>query len=226
MPADSHVHSEWSCDAPVASMARSCARAVELGLPAIAFTEHLDHIGWTVQPATPYRGDHLTALAAPDGRLTPPAFDAVGYLEAIERCRDRFPELSVLSGLEMGEPHWHAAAVGKVLATGRFDRVLGSLHCLPFEGGFVEPPGLYERLAAGDVVRQYLAEIVRLVTGADSIAVLAHIDYPLRYWPGDGAGPFDVAAFEDEFRHALGAAAEAGRALEINTRIPFHSRLR
>ncbi|MFC7757916.1 hypothetical protein ACFQY4_07665 [Catellatospora bangladeshensis] len=38
LPAAGHVHSEWSWDAYVGSMERTCARAVELGLPAVAFT--------------------------------------------------------------------------------------------------------------------------------------------------------------------------------------------
>lgn len=48
LPADNHVHTEWSWDAPAGSMERSCARAAALGLPAIAFTEHLDHTVWRV----------------------------------------------------------------------------------------------------------------------------------------------------------------------------------
>lgn len=223
LPTDSHVHSEWSWDAPRASMERSCARAVELGVPAIAFTEHLDHTVWPVARDGPYADDHLTAVAAPDGLLTPPEFDAPGYLEAIERCRSRFPSLRILSGLEMGEPHWHAAACAKVLGAGSFDRVLGSLHCLPDGEGFAEPWGIYPHRAAAEVVRQYLAEVARLVTESDMFSVLAHIDYPVRSWPHQQAGPFDPAGFEEEFRNALRATAQAGRALEINTRIPLHS---
>jgi histidinol-phosphatase (PHP family) len=98
---------------------------------------------WTVSPDAIDASDHLAALATPDGLLTPPEFDASGYLAAIERCRERFPSLRILSGLEMGEPHRHAAAIAKVLGAGRFDRVLGSLHCLPDGDGFAEPPGLY-----------------------------------------------------------------------------------
>ncbi|TDC97239.1 PHP domain-containing protein [Nonomuraea deserti] len=222
-PADSHVHSEWSWDAPAGSMERSCARAVELGLPAIAFTEHVDHTVWTVALDALAPDDYLATLATPEGLLTPPAFDTAGYAEAIERCRERFPALRILSGLELGEPHWHAAAVAKVLGAGRFDRVLGSLHCLPVGDGFAEPPGLYGHRAAAEVVRQYLAEIARLVTDSDVFSVLAHIDYPMRYWPAREAGPFDLSMFEEEFRHALRMTARSGRALEINTRIPLHS---
>ena len=37
-PPDDHTHTEWSWDARSGSMEGSCARAVELGLPSIAFT--------------------------------------------------------------------------------------------------------------------------------------------------------------------------------------------
>jgi histidinol-phosphatase (PHP family) len=221
LPADSHVHSEWSWDAAAGSMERSCARAVDLGLPAIAFTEHLDHTVWTVDMAALDQSDHLASLATAEGLLTPPEFNASGYLEAIERCRERFPGLRILSGLELGEPHWHAAATAKVLGAGRFDRVLGSLHCLPDGDGFAEPPHLFGHRSAAEVVRQYLAEVARLVAGSDQFAVLAHIDYPVRSWPAR-VGPFDPAAFEDEFRHALRVLAGSGRALEINTKVPLH----
>lgn len=221
LPADSHVHSEWSWDAPKGSMERSCAQAVDIGLPAIAFTEHLDHTAWTVALDAIDGNDHLAALATPDGLLTPPGFDVSGYLEAIERCRERFPSLRILSGLEIGEPHWHAEATAKVLGAGPFDRVLGSQHCLPDGPGFAEPPGLYGHRVAAEVVRQYLAEVARLVTESDVFSVLAHIDYPVRYWPAQ-AGPFDPNAFQDEFRHALRVLAASGRALEVNTRVPLH----
>jgi histidinol-phosphatase (PHP family) len=132
-----------------------------------------------------------------------------------------FPDLVILSGLEVGEPHWHADACARVLSGGAFDRVLGSLHCLPDGDSFAEPWALYPSRDAAQLVRDYLAEVAELVTGSDAFAVLAHIDYPVRSWPGDR--PFDPAAFEDHFRYALRATARSGKALEINTRIPLHS---
>lgn len=235
LPADSHVHSEWSWDAPLGDMAATCERAVRLGLPAIAFTEHLDHTVWQIALDGPYASDHLTATAGPDGVLTPPPFDAAGYLEAIERCRARFPGLRILSGVEIGEPHHHAAACARVLAAGRFERVLGSLHTLPDRGGYAEPWGIYPHRDPAEVMREYLAAVATMVATDAPFTVLAHIDYAVRSWPGrqgpapfepgapgNTAGHFDPAEFEEEFRHALRATAESGRALEINTRIPLH----
>lgn len=217
MPADSHVHTEWSWDAGRGSMARTCARAVSIGLPAIAFTEHVDHTEWLITPEDLAQSDRLQRFATSSGAVAPPQFDAEGYLAAVDDCRERFPELRILTGVELGEPHWHAAAAEELLRGGRFERVLGSLHCLPVGDRFAEPPYLYSKGEASDVVRTYFAEIPRLVAGCDVFEVLAHIDYPLRYWPAE-LGPCDCALFEDEIRHALRTLAGSGRALEINTR--------
>ena len=224
LPADSHVHSQFSWDAPLGSMEKTCARAVELGLPAVAFTEHLDHTVWHIGSEALSKRSHLASVATSDGVLTPPAFDAAGYFAAIEECRERFPQLRILTGVEIGEPHRHAAAVAAILTTGRFERVLGSLHCLPDGDGFAEPYSIFGHRDAKDVVRDYLAELPRLIAGSDAFAVLAHIDYPVRSWP-EAAGPFDLWAFEDEFRYALRALAGTGRALEVNTRLPLDPRI-
>ncbi len=224
LPVDGHVHSEWSWDTPVGSMAGSCARAVELGLAGIAFTEHVDFTTFGIALTGPYQSDHLTALADADGQLTPPpVFDTAGYFEAVEECRSRYPELRIYSGLEMGQPHWHEAAFTAVLALGRFDRVLGSLHCLPDGDRFAEPWLLYPHRVAAEVLQEYLADIPRLMACDVPFGVVAHVDYPIRSWPTETAGPFDPGAYEDEFRVALRAIASSGRALEINTRIPLHS---
>jgi histidinol-phosphatase (PHP family) len=221
-PADSHVHTEWSWDAPHGSMQRSCERAVELGLPGIAFTEHLDHTVWTPVDVPP--GDVLATLVGVDGTLTPPALDTAGYLAGVERCRELFPGLRIITGLEIGEPHRHRDAVAAVLAMGRFDRVLGSLHCLQLDDGFVEPPGLYQRLPATEVVRRYLVELTTLVAQSDNFAVLAHIDYPLRDWPATEP-TLDLHAVEDELRQVLRVTADSGRALEVNTTMPVDGQI-
>lgn len=222
LPTDSHVHSEWSWDTRLGSMEGSCARAVELGLPGIAFTEHLDFTTFSIDLDGPYQSEVLTSLAD-DDQLTPPVFDVSAYFEAIDRCRERFPALRVHSGLEMGQPHWHPDEFATVLAAGPFDRVLGSLHCLPDGDTYAEPWLLYPRRVAAELVREYLADIPRLMASDLPFTVLAHIDYPVRSWPRERVGPFDPWAFEDEFRAALRATAESGRALEINTRIPLDS---
>lgn len=202
-------------------MRASCERAIEIGLPGIAFTEHVDHTVWRVAMDALGPDDHLARLAR-DGHLRPPPFDAAGYLNEVEECRDRYPDLHILSGLELGEPHRHREAVAEVLAAGTFDRVLGSLHSLADGAGFAEPAGLVGHREPGEILRTYLAEVALLAGSEQSFEVLAHIDYPVRAWP-PSAGRFDPSAFQDEFRHALHVAAHSGRALEVNTKVPLHS---
>ena len=200
-------------------MQRSCERALQLGLPTIAFTEHVDHTIWPV-PMDELEANPDLAQFVDEGKFTPPAFDAAGYLAAIQECRDRFPDLRILSGVELGEPHWYAEAVEKVMALGEFERVLGSLHSLPDRGGYAEPTDLYGHRDPAEVVRTYLAEVAVLVASSERFDVLAHIDYPIRSWP-ESAGAFEPHDFEEEFRHALRRTAESGRALEISTHVPL-----
>lgn len=220
-PADSHVHTEWSWDAPRGSMRASCERALQLGLPAIAFTDHVDHTVWRAD-LRQVEPDHPVARLAIDGHVHPLRFDAAGYLTAIARCREQFPDLTILSGLEVGEPHRYPTQVADVLSGGDFDRVLGSVHTLAAGDGFEEPGTLFDDRAAADVVRSYLAEVALLVVSNQPFQVLAHIDYPVRSWP-PAAAQFDPADFEEEFRHVLRLTADSGRALEVNTTVPLHA---
>ena len=80
----------------------------------------------------------------------------------------------------------------------------------------MEPVSLYRLWPAEDVIWEYLAEVPRMLAGSDAFEVFTHIDYAVRYWPAEQAGPFDPRQFEDGFRQAMRAVAESGRALEIN----------
>ncbi|NUR70902.1 MAG: PHP domain-containing protein [Hamadaea sp.] len=220
LPTDGHVHSEWSWDAFSGDMEQTCAQAVALGLPAIAFTEHVDHTKWTVDPGEldpfPTLKKHLDA----DDRVVPPRFDASGYLECLDRCRVRFPDLRIISGVELGEPHRHRDQVAALLSVGEFERVLGSLHTIGWEDKASEPPFHFRRRPAVEVMRDYLAELPRMFAEAPEFGVLAHVDYAVRYWPAD-AEPFDPYALQPEFRHVLRTLAASGRVLEVNTKGPM-----
>ena len=50
LPPDNHVHTEWSWDAAAGSMDETCARALELGLPSVAFTD--PEVAWMGESET------------------------------------------------------------------------------------------------------------------------------------------------------------------------------
>jgi histidinol-phosphatase (PHP family) len=197
LPPDLHVHTEWSWDAPRGDMERSCARALELGLPAIAFTEHAD---W----ALVHQGQHPV--------------DIEGYLDAVDRCRARFPGLRILTGVELGEPHWFPKETEAILAAGPIDQVLGSVHSIHLGGGTLDASQFRSRegIDFPAAVREYFREVLLLVESGQSFEVLAHLDYPKRYWT-EGAAPYREKDYEVEIRAILKAAARTGRILEVNT---------
>src|ERR1700684_2202622 len=106
----------------------------------------------------------------------------------------------------------HAA----LLRDGGFDPVLASGHSASAGAGCADIADSFRDRAPARVLRDYLAETAALITGFDAFDVLAHIDYPVRYWPPD-AKPHDPDDFEDEYRHVLRTLADAGKALEVNT---------
>jgi histidinol-phosphatase (PHP family) len=218
LPSDNHVHSRWSWDTPESTtMERECRRAVELGIPAVAFTEHVDFTAW-------HDDDHRPDGLEIAGRRRVVPFDVDGYQADLARCRDKFPELRVLAGIEAGEPHWFSAGVAGVLASARFDRVLGSLHGLPVDGRLEGIDArLFERLAPRDLMERYFAELLELVRASEVFTVLAHCDYPRRYWPVHRAGDYREGDFEEHYRTVFGELAPSGRALEINTKSPLAS---
>lgn len=199
-------------------MRHTCVQAMRIGLKALIFTEHLDLAdGWIVQDGD--IGHHAQKYVQSDGRVELPAFDVIGYLESIDRCRAEFPELTILTGVEWGQPHVADTFAADLIAGRRIDRVNGSLHMLPLaDGSRTEPTTLYRDHRPADVMQRYLDELQVMIAGSDAFQVLCHIDFAVRSWPVSEVGPFDPVPFESGLRDAMRALAASGRALELNTR--------
>ncbi len=178
-------------------MERSCERALEIGLPALAFTEHADF-------AIVHEGQH--------------SVDIAGYLDAVERCRAKFKSLRILTGVELGEPHWFPRETAEVLAAAPLDQVHGSIHCIRLDGDLLDASQFrkHEGIDFPRAVREYFRETLAMVESGQPFETLAHIDYPKRYWL-DGAAPYREQDYEEEIRAILSAAARTGRVLEVNT---------
>jgi histidinol-phosphatase (PHP family) len=52
-------------------MERTCAQAAELGLPAVAFTDHMDFTVWKIAANDLEGFEHLKAYITPDWALHP-----------------------------------------------------------------------------------------------------------------------------------------------------------
>jgi histidinol-phosphatase (PHP family) len=191
---DAHVHFEFSYDAPEGSMESSCERAVHLGVPMVAFTEHADYVPGVA------------------------SLDVAGFAESVDRCRTLFPALRVAAGVELGEPHRFQTEADALLRSYPFDLVLGSCHSIPVNGHLVAigDEGTLDPSVAHENVRSFFAETLALIESAPTFAALTHVDYPKRYWPHDKV-LYSERDFEEEYRAVLAAAASSGLALEINS---------
>ena len=179
LPADQHVHTQWSIDAPHGSMREACVRAVEIGLPAVTFTDHAD---LTTLVVSDEAAEYIQAIGGQvrDGIYRPPPLDAGGYLACVEQCRSEFAGwLQIAAGVELGDPHWHPEAAAALARSG-FELIVGSVHSLRRETGFADTADRYADVPAAEVVREYLAEVTALAESPADFAVLAHINYAAR----------------------------------------------
>lgn len=174
-------------------MEAACEAAISRGLTEIAFTDHLDF-----GPEEP-RG----------------YFREREYLAAIAHCRARYKgQLTVRTGIEVGEPHLFAGEVSQILDENRFDLVLGSAHYAvgmqpAWRAGFFEQP-------LGEAYEAYFRQVVRLAAAGD-FDVLAHLDLIKRDAGKLGRTYDGPEPYGDLIRTALQSIVERGKGIEINT---------
>jgi len=189
MLCDYHVHSTCSGDGHV-SIEEMCARAVELGIGEIAFTEHFD-------------GNPLDMSFG--------AFDYERYISEIEAARAKHGDLRILTGIEFGEPHVYPAQVEAVRAW-NLDVVLAAVHWV---GDTIVAVDQFHDAEHEALYDNYFSEVLKSVE-AGGFDVLAHFDlvkrFGVRY-----AGPFDFGRFKERIAAILQAMIGRGIALEVNT---------
>ena len=115
---DTHTHSTYSPDGKK-SLSLMADTALKLGLQGIAFTEHAE---W-------YRGDDAY------GYLSLP--DYFASLSLLEKTYGK--KLTLLSGIELGNPHEFPDEVDALLNTWSFDFVIGSVHWIENLAGWEHP---------------------------------------------------------------------------------------
>lgn len=195
---DYHMHSTYSMDGHD-NIEALCWRALALGLEEIAVTEHAEwHPSWRSE------------------------LDISGYLAEIERCRIAFAPrgLTVLSGVEIGNPHEYPLEAGALVGANPFDIRIASLHWL--YGKNIHDAVCFAGREPLEVYGDYFVALGEMAGGFSSIDVVGHFDRIL--WRGTLLGaPFDLVSLEPLVRDALATIAWRGLALELNTRLLNHT---
>lgn len=191
---DHHTHSRHSPDGrePVSALVSA---ALAGGVSVLAVTDHCD---CGLQQAPDWE-ERLRGSAEETGAARALAGEG----------------LTLLFGIELGQPLHDLPAAGEILGRYRYDLVIGSLHNLRGTDDFyfLQDPGADR---AG-LLTCYFDELLELARWG-GFDILAHLTYPYRYLGYEESPP--IASFEERLREIFTCLARNGKALELNTSGP------
>jgi histidinol-phosphatase (PHP family) len=191
---DYHMHTQY-CRHAAGRMEQYVRQALALGLQEICFTPHIPLPGFP-------RG--------PEGLRMEPE-DAEPYFREVERLRARYPQLSILCGVEADFYEGFEKTVEEFTSAYPLDLVLMSVHFLrdwPGENWLFDFD--FPGRSPAEVYHDYFEALERgISTGLYD--ALAHLD--LIRQPGHPV----LASNEEDVAEVLAMAARAGMSLEINT---------
>lgn len=151
---DFHMHSTYSHDA-VSGMEEYIVKAIDDGMQAICFTEHVD----------------CNKVSSGYGKYSPDDF-----FQELHHMRRKFENrINICAGIEFSEPHLYGEEL-TVLSKYPYDFILGSVHWL---GDVYLGKNLIRKYPAEEVFERYWREIL-IAVRKGGFDALAHIDLPLR----------------------------------------------
>ena len=189
---DYQVHSFRSHDG-LASLADQCARAMEIGLDEIGFSEHKDF--------------------DPDDPLVS-YFDYGLYMAEIEAARREYGgRLEIRAGVEIDYQKKFAVEIAEFLAAHPFDFVLTSVHFV--DGKMIMTPEYNAGRTRRQAYANYFAVVLDSIESG-AMDILGHLEYAnrrgLAAW-----GPYEPQEFEAELNLIFDAIIARNIPLEINT---------
>ena len=186
---DTHMHCEFSGDSKMKILkARQAAEKLDIG---IVITEHMD-IEYPTNP--------LSFV-----------FDVNEYFEAFDRYRSD----KLLLGVEIGMQARLNDTNSKIVHSGSFDMVIGSIHVA--SGVDVYMSNFYrgrERVVAYGL---YFADMLQCVSSYEDYDTLGHIDYICRYARYEDP-ELDIVEHGEVWQQICKELIARDKALEINTR--------
>ena len=193
---DYHIHTSYSPDSKMDPEEAVCA-AMASGVTKLCFTEHMD------------LGHHM--------EMYDKAPDFAGMVETISLLREKYPEITIGNGIEVGYIPETAERTAKVLTNQNFDYVLLSTHCVDgLDCGVPESKRGQDKLTA---YKRYLETVYasvtddRLTAYYDCVSHIGYIAKGLHY--EDNTFPYEM--FPDLFDKILNEIIKRGKGIEVNT---------
>ncbi len=193
---DYHIHTSYSPDSKM-DPEEAVRAAMASGVVNICFTEHMD------------LGHHM--------EMYDKAPDFAGMEETISRLREKYPEITIGKGIEVGYIPETADQTAEVLSGQNFDYVLLSTHCVDgMDCGVPESKRGQDKLTA---YQRYLETVYasvtddRLTAYYDCVSHIGYIAKGLHY--EDNAFPYEL--FPELFDQILKEIIKRGKGIEVNT---------
>lgn len=137
--------------------------------------------------------------------------DFDSYSQDLHACRSAFPNLKILKGIELCEPHLYLEAFQSVESREMFDCIIGAVHNVNNE----KLRSTLTKYKTSVALQQYFEE-VRMMIQTASIDVLAHIDLIKRYY-GQPLSQLQYTGLQPIIDDILKTLIKRSIALEVNT---------
>ena len=193
---DYHIHTSYSPDSKM-DPEEAVRAAMASGVTNLCFTEHMD------------LGHHM--------EMYDEAPDFAGMEETISKLREKYPEIHIGKGIEVGYIPETAEQTAEVLSGQNFDYVLLSTHCVDgLDCGVPESKRGQDKLTA---YKRYLEKVYasvtddRLTAYYDCVSHIGYIAKGLHY--EDNTFPYEM--FPDLFDKILNEIIKRGKGIEVNT---------
>ncbi len=189
---DTHNHTDNSFDGNH-SPVYMCEAACNKGLRAIAFTDHCE----------------VDAFNSDSERNVRQAFFEIA------KAKSAFMgKLLVLNGIELGQPAYDIETAEKILASQKFDIVIGSVHNLRKREDFYYIED-FSQIDVKSTMEEYFSEILTMLEWGN-FDILAHLTYPFRYLYSRNNIRVDAFEYKKQIDEILKLTAEQNISLEIN----------
>lgn len=193
---DYHVHSIHSFDGHQL-MDELCMTMLSKGVEEFCLTEH-------IEPGHP----------DPDVDI-PPIWDV--WMEDIHQMRQKYPQLTIRAGVEIGDNSIYRKAVEKKLRELALDYHLLSLHLVNGVDCY-DVEKYYTGKSRAKAYRDYLEAKAESVMAWHDFDCVAHIGYVSRYAPYDASEkPIRYADAPDAIDAIFRKMIQEGKCLEVNT---------
>lgn len=194
MLSDYHVHSNFSFDSEE-SPDNIVSRAIELGMPCIAITDHQD-FNWPVEGEFPY-------------------IDFDNYFSTLDELSSKYEDkIKIIKGIELGLVEDAKSQCQNLIKNNAFDFVIGSCHIVdnmdPYYSGF------WKNRKDLDAFELYFKTLLNGIKSFDRFDTLGHMDYIVRYSPNKDTN-YSVLDYRDIIDEILTLIISKNIKLEINT---------